>query len=183
MLSTLLACSTCLKTSHSNKPMNPAAWLLCTALAVTLPAQADTLTGRVVAIADGDTLTVLDAQHTQHRIRLAGIDAPEQRQPWGEQSKANLARMAFDQVVTVEWEKRDRYQRIVGKVLALGAFDTGLAQIDAGLAWHYKKYQGEQSPADREAYAAAEDQARASRRGLWQDSGAMPPWAWRKLPH
>lgn len=152
------------------------------ALALALPAQADTLTGRVIAIQDGDTLTVLDAQHTQHRIRLAGIDAPDKRQPWGEQSKANLGRLVFDQVVTVEWEKRDRYQRIIGKVLAPGAVDTGLAQIDAGLAWHYKKYQREQSPADREAYAAAEDQARAHRAGLWRDTAPTPPWEWRHPP-
>lgn len=166
--------------------MNPvarSAASLLLAFALTLSAQADYLTGRVVAIADGDTLTVLDAQHTQHRIRLAGIDAPEKRQPWGEQSKANLARLTFDQVVTVEWEKQDRYQRIIGKVLAPGAVDTGLAQIDAGLAWHYKKYQREQSPADREAYAAAEDQARGGRIGLWRDPDAIPPWTWRHSPH
>lgn len=85
-------------------------------LALSLSAHADTLLGRVVGVADGDTVTVLDAGHQQHKIRLQGIDAPEKAQPFGERSKQNLSRMVFGKDVRVEWEKRDRYGRIVGKV-------------------------------------------------------------------
>lgn len=152
---------------------------LLLALALTLPAHADTLNGRVTAIQDGDTLTVLDDQRQEHRIRLAAIDAPEKRQPWGEQSRANLARLVFGQAVTVEWQKRDRYQRIVGEVFDQTGADAGLAQLHAGLAWHYLRYAPGQSPSARAAYTSAEAAARATRAGLWTDAAPMPPWEWR----
>src|SRR5438874_2873964 len=84
---------------------------------VTLPGGAQTLTGRVVRIADGDTITVLDSTNTQHRIRLKGIDAPESHQAFGTQSKKNLSQMIFDQDVSVIYEKTDQYGRLVGKIL------------------------------------------------------------------
>ena len=65
-------------------------------------AHADTLTGRVVGVADGDTITVLDADRQQHKIRLGGIDAPEKAQPFGQRSKENLSRMVFGKDVRVE---------------------------------------------------------------------------------
>ena len=139
---------------------------------------ADTLTGEVVGIADGDTLTLLDATKTQHKIRLAGIDAPEKNQEFGERSKQNLAGLVFRKQVTVEWSKLDRYGRVIGKVL-IGSEDMCLAQVRAGLAWHYKAYQREQSRVDRERYAQAEDEARQGRRGLWRDPSPTPPWDFR----
>lgn len=154
--------------------------LLLVLALVTLPltASADWLEGTVVAIADGDTLTVLDATQTQHRIRLAGIDAPEKRQAFGNVSRQHLADAVFQRRVRVEYHKADRYGRLIGKVL-LGGQDLNLAQVTAGLAWHYKQYEREQSPDDRRTYAAAEDEARAARRGLWRDSAPVPPWEWR----
>ena len=136
------------------------------------------LAGLVVGIADGDTLTLLDAAHIQHKVRLAGIDAPEKRQAFGERSKQNLAGMVFRKQVTVEWTKRDRYGRVVGRVL-VGSEDACLTQVRAGLAWHYKAYELEQSPADRQRYAQAESDARASKRGLWRDAAPVPPWDFR----
>ena len=103
------------------------------------PAQAETLSGQVVKIADGDTLTVLDASKQQHRIRLTGIDAPERKQAFGTVSRQHLANLVFGRAVMVEWYKRDRYQRILGKVLVDGQ-DANLEQIRAGLAWHYKQF-------------------------------------------
>ena len=122
---------------------------------VTLPGGAQTFTGRVVRIADGDTITVLDSTNTQHRIRLQGIDAPESHQAYGNQSKQNLSAMIFDKDVTVIYEKIDQYGRIVGKILLDGK-DMNLEQVKAGLAWHYKEYEREQTPEDRELYARAE---------------------------
>src|SRR2546421_10842584 len=97
------------------------------------------LTGRVVRVADGDTVTILDSTNTQHRIRLQGIDAPESHQAFGAQSKQSLSQMIFDKNVSAEYEKTDRYGRIVGKILLDGT-DISLDQIRAGMAWHYKDY-------------------------------------------
>lgn len=147
-------------------------------LVLSVPCLADTLTGEVVGIADGDTLTLLDATKTQHKIRLSGIDAPEKKQPFGERSKQNLAALVFRKQVTVEWKKLDRYGRVIGKVFR-GKDDVCLAQVRAGMAWHYKTYEREQSRDDRESYAQAEDEARQNRRGLWRDPTPTPPWDFR----
>ncbi len=126
---------------------------------------ADTLTGKVVKITDGDTLYVLDANYEQHKIRLAGIDAPERKQAYGLASRKHLLSIVAGKQVTVEYQKRDRYGRIVGKVLFDG-IDVCLEQVKAGFAWHYKKYQNEQSSNDQRLYANAEIRAREERLGL-----------------
>ncbi|HEY3104062.1 MAG TPA: thermonuclease family protein [Pyrinomonadaceae bacterium] len=139
----------------------------------------DILTGRVVSVADGDTITVLDANNVQHRIRLSGIDAPESHQAFGTQSKKNLSELVFGRDVTVIYEKTDQYGRLVGKIIVEGK-DVNLAQVKSGMAWHYKEYQREQTPEDRELYARAEDEARAQHRGLWQDSNPVEPSQFRR---
>lgn len=146
-------------------------------LLIPLACWSATLTGRVVAVADGDTLTVLDADHQQHKIRLSGIDAPEKKQAFGAKSKEFLSHAVFGKNVEVEWTKLDRYQRKLGKVFATG--DVGLAQITQGLAWHYKKYEREQTAVDRATYAQAEIAARSSRVGLWADNNPVAPWDFR----
>src|SRR5256886_12827968 len=140
---------------------------------------AETMTGRVVRIADGDTITVLDAMNTQHRIRLQGIDAPESHQAFGTQSKKNLSDLIFDKEVTVVYDKIDQYGRLVGKIIFAGR-DINLEQVKAGMAWHYKQFEREQSPEDRELYAQAEDQARSARRGLWVDANPIEPGEFRR---
>lgn len=154
--------------------------VILTLLAGVSLAQADTLVGEVIGLADGDTVTVLDAQKTQHKIRLAGIDAPEKGMPWGQKSKEALSDRVFRRTVTVEWHKQDRYGRLIGKILVDGQ-DANLAQVEAGMAWHYKEYAQEQTPDDRSLYAQAELDARAARRGLWAEPDPIPPWAWRKM--
>lgn len=152
-----------------------AAALLLAALACT----AATIEGRVVGVADGDTITVLDASKVQHKIRLAGIDAPEKKQAFGQRSKQSLSDLVFNKAVTVETNKRDKYQREVGKVLVDGT-DANLEQVKRGMAWFYRQYQREQSPNDRRLYEAAEDAAKADKRGLWHDADPTPPWKFRK---
>jgi len=142
-------------------------------------ALADTLIGKVVGVADGDTITVLDEQQSQHKIRLAGIDCPEKAQPFGQNAKQSLSDLVFGRLVTVEWQKLDRYKRVLGKVLVEGR-DVNLEQVRLGLAWHYKKYDREQEPYDRASYSQAEIKARMSNRGLWSDPEPIPPWDWRK---
>jgi endonuclease YncB( thermonuclease family) len=153
--------------------------LLLLSLALLAPlACAETLTGRVVGIADGDTITVLDTSNQQHRIRLNGIDAPEKKQPFGSRAKQNLSSLAFGKDARVEWSKLDRYGRIVGKVIVDGQ-DVGLQQVQAGLAWWYRQYAREQSPQDQVNYARAEEAARLARLGLWSDAQSIPPWEYR----
>lgn len=142
-------------------------------------ASADTLNGTVIAVQDGDTITVLVGGNTQHRVRLAGIDAPEKGQPFGQQAKESLSALVGGRAVEVHWHKHDRYGRVVGKVVH-NSVDINLAQVDAGLAWHYLEYAREQSVADRALYAEAENRAREARLGLWRDAMPMPPWAYRR---
>jgi endonuclease YncB( thermonuclease family) len=151
-----------------------AALLLATAWCV----QAEVISGKVVRVADGDTITVLDEQMQQHKIRLAGIDAPERRQAFGQRSREFLSSLVAAQQVEVETEKTDKYGRSVGKVLLQGR-DMNLAVVAAGLAWHYKEYESEQSPSDRLLYANAEQEARVLRKGLWVDPAPEAPWDWR----
>lgn len=140
--------------------------------------QAGQVQGRVVGVADGDTVTVLDDHRVQHKVRLAGIDAPEKGMPYGQRSKQHLSDLVFGKTVTLEGDKVDRYGRTVAKVIVNGR-DVNLAQIAAGMAWHYKKYDREQSASDRTLYGAEELNARAARRGLWGDAQPVAPWDWR----
>ena len=141
---------------------------------------AGTLEGKVVGVADGDTITVLEANNTQHKIRLQGIDAPEKAQAFGQKSKQSLHQLIHNKQVSVEFQKKDKYGRIVGKVLHEGT-DVCLEQIKLGMAWHYKQYASEQSKEDRETYAQAELRAQSQKIGLWKETNAIPPWNFRKL--
>lgn len=149
------------------------------AVALTGMICATPVVGRVVGVADGDTLTVLDALKHQHKIRLSGIDAPEGGQAFGQRSKQSLSDCAFGKQVVVDGDMLDRYGRTVGKV-TVGSVDCNLRQLEFGMAWHFKKYANERPAAESKTYATAEDAARAAKRGLWVDTNAMPPWEWRK---
>lgn len=147
---------------------------------VALTSNAAELRGRVIGVADGDTVTVLDDAREQHKVRLSGIDAPERGQAFGDASKRNLSALAFNQTVTVEWHKRDRYGRLVGVVRVQPSDqDVGLAQVRAGMAWHYTAYAHEQSAEDQQLYSDAEAKARGVRSGLWRDPSPVPPWEQR----
>lgn len=114
---------------------------------------AEELAGRVVGVADGDTITMLDQERHEHKIRLAGIDAPEKHQAFGQRSKQALSDAVFNRMVTVDWSKRDKYGRLVGKIFLPGGVDANLRQIELGLAWHYRAYEREQLLADRQVRA------------------------------
>jgi endonuclease YncB( thermonuclease family) len=170
--------------SMTKLPMLVLAVVLCAG-----PVAAEVLLGRVVGVSDGDTITVLDDQRQAHKIRVAGIDAPEKAQPFGQRSKVNLSSLVFNRDVEVVGNKRDRYGRTVAKILVAESgctapdcpkiIDAGLMQVMAGLAWWYRAYAKDQSPQDRLRYEAAEADARQWQVGLWQDSGPTPPWEWR----
>jgi endonuclease YncB( thermonuclease family) len=140
---------------------------------------AATLVGHVVGVTDGDTITVLDSTQTQYKIRLAGIDAPEKKQAFGQASKKSLSDLVFDKVVSVEYQKEDRYGRIVGKVIVKG-LDANLEQVKRGMAWFYKKYQNELVQDDRLDYLHAQEAAEAGKLGLWADNEVIAPWDFRR---
>jgi len=136
------------------------------------------VTGKVVAVTGGDTITLLDAEKRQYRIRLDGIDAPEDDQAFGDRAKKSLSDLVLGKTVTVIGSKVDRSGRIVGKVTRADK-DIGLRQIERGMAWFYRKYANELSQADARIYEQAEADARAKNRGLWASPGPIPPWELR----
>jgi len=151
-------------------------------LLICLPSYAravDFIEGEVVAIADGDTLTVLDRDKRQHRVRLLGIDAPERGQDFGERSRQSLADLVFRKQVSVAVPKLDRYGRKLGKV-TVGRTDVNLEQLRAGMAWYYRQYESDVFREDRAVYDRAERDARAAKRGLWADPRPTPPWEFRR---
>ena len=137
------------------------------------------LHGRVVGVSDGDTMTIVDSSKQQHRIRLAGIDAPEMSQAYGRVSKANLSRLVYARDAAVYVTKTDRYGRLVGKIVVDGR-DAGLEQLRAGLAWFYTDYRSELSASNRSSYVSAARQAAAGHLGLMADPSRMPPWQYRR---
>lgn len=139
----------------------------------------EVLRGKVVSVADGDTLTLLDERTREQRIRLSGIDAPEKRQAFGERAKRALSEMAYQRPASAECYKVDRYRRRIC-VVRIDGMDVGLAMIEQGLAWWYREYAREQTAPERDDYEAAEDLAREQRRGLWRDATPLPPWEWRR---
>jgi endonuclease YncB( thermonuclease family) len=163
-----------------NAHFNLALFMVATILSVLFAAQvhAEILNGTVVGVADGDTVTVLDASRQQYKIRLMGIDAPEKKQAFGNKSKQALSDLVFNKQVSVEFNKTDKYGRTIGKILVDG-LDANLEQVKKGMAWHYKQYQKEQSSVDRTAYAKAEELAKAKKLGLWFDPSPTPPWDFR----
>lgn len=131
---------------------------------------------RVVKISDGDTITVIDENNVQTRVRLWGIDAPEKKQPFGEASRRHLAEKIAGENVRLESRGRDRYGRLLA-VVWLGNENQNLRQVRDGYAWHYVQYAKKATD-----YAAAEKQAREKRLGLWQEDDPTPPWTFRRRP-
>jgi len=137
-----------------------------------------TIEGQIVGITDGDTVKVLTAEKRLYIIRLAGIDAPEHNQDFGNRSKEYLSSLIYGQTVRIDATKIDKYGRTLGQIY-FGAKDINLEIVKAGLAWHYKKYEVEQTEKDRKLYADAEIQARKQKVGIWSMPHPTPPWEFR----
>lgn len=158
-------------------PRSPLAVLAAVMLlAAVSAASAAEITGRVVGITDGDTLTVLDGAQRQVKVRLAEIDTPEAGQPYGDHARQALAALVFGKAVRVEAEDSDRYGRLIGRVRA-GAVDVNAEMVRQGAAWVYRQYSRDP------ALLRLEGEAQAARRGVWALPGAqrVPPWQWRAL--
>ncbi|WP_288841844.1 thermonuclease family protein [uncultured Deefgea sp.] len=134
---------------------------------------AQTLTGQVIGVSDGDTATVLTNDRKPIKIRLAQIDAPEKAQAFGERSKQSLSDLIYGKNVSVEVETTDKYGRTVGKIM-VGNVDANLEQVKRGMAWFYVQY-GRDS-----LYRDAESKAKSAKIGLWSENSPVPPWEWRR---
>lgn len=145
-----------------------------TALILTLLLTTDpqTLEGRVVHIADGDTMVIL-VDKQEIKIRLHGIDAPESGQPWGNQAKERLKELCHGENVTVVTHGQDRYARTIGEVFIHGE-SVNQTMVKEGLAWQYRQYDKSKALAD------LEKSARLAHLGLWADDNPIEPWVWRK---
>ena len=132
------------------------------------------LTGKVVGVADGDTLTVLTPQKRQVKVRLDQIDAPENGQAWGQRSRQTLSRYAYGKTVRVEVSGKDRYGRSIGRVSS-GGVDVNEAMVRDGAAWAYRDY------LEDKTLLRVERDARDARRGLWSQPSSQitAPWAYR----
>lgn len=137
------------------------------------PAQSEVITARIVGVHDGDSITALAAGNQQIKVRLDGIDAPELKQPFSQQSKAALSALVFGKVVSLHITGRDRYKRTLAVVMA-GGVNVNRELVRLGLAWRYEAYSKDP------ALLAAQNSAKAAKRGLWADGEPLAPWEWRK---
>lgn len=131
-----------------------------------------TLHGHVVAIHDGDTVTVMIAEKERVKIRLAEIDAPELKQSYGEDAHKALVELIGDKDVSVDVQTKDRYGRSVGRIW-LGERDVNFLMVSKGAAWCYRQY------LKRKECLPLEEKAKAEKLGLWTGT-PVPPWEWRK---
>jgi len=145
------------------------AWLLLEAASALA---GPSFSGRVSAVLDGDSITVVETGQREVQVRLAQIDAPEHGQADWQASRQSLSDLLLGRAVTVERVDADRYGRVVGRVWADGA-DASLEQVRRGMAWVYRQYATDQ------AYFGAEEEARKERRGLWSQPHPVPPWRFR----
>ena len=133
------------------------------------------ITGKVVGVSDGDTITVLQ-DRTQYKIRLYGIDCPEFHQDFGTRAKQFTSDQVFKKTVRVVQKDMDRYGRVVGIVYA-GDICLNEEIVRSGFAWMYQQYCKE--PVCQE-WKAIEAQVRESRIGLWSHPDPIPPWDYRR---
>lgn len=137
------------------------------------------ISGKVIKVTDGDTINIRDNDNKTHKIRLAGIDAPEMSQPYGEESRTQLLGLVYGKEVVIQTKKKDRYGRIIGTIYHDGK-DVNLIQVQAGMAWWYEYYKDQQSPEDQRLYSTSHERAKKGKVGLWEDPLAMNPYKWRK---
>ncbi|OGT90173.1 MAG: hypothetical protein A2286_06620 [Gammaproteobacteria bacterium RIFOXYA12_FULL_61_12] len=130
------------------------------------PCRAAVMSGWVVWVVDGDTLHLMDEAGERHRIRLSGINAPEKDKPFAQGARDQLVSLVQGKRVSVYWDKVDKYERIVGKVVSEGR-DINLALIRTGYALWYRRFAQEQNPVDQMLYENAEQAAKREGAGLW----------------
>lgn len=136
-----------------------------------------TLQGQVVAVISGDTIRVRDDKKVQHTVRLAGLDAPEKFQTYGQRSLDSLRELVFQRYVVVEVARQGASPRV--GLVRFGARDINLEQLQLGGAWYAASHAPDLPAATRQAYADAQEDARQRRVGLWREKSPIPPWEFR----
>ena len=144
-------------------------------------------TAKVQRVVDGDTIYVVDNFGQKFKVRLTGIDAPEKNQTYGLASTYELTEILINKWVLLKSKpskgnpySTDRYNRVLAKII-LDGLDINLFQVSRGYAWHFKRYQKQQSPLDRKLYSQAELNAKKNKLGLWSEKKPIAPWKWRKI--
>jgi endonuclease YncB( thermonuclease family) len=132
------------------------------------------ITGKVVAVSDGDTFTLLLQGSEQEKVRLYGIDCPEKNQPFGQRAKQRLSEMIFGKEVRIDRTDKDRYGRTIAKVWTPEGTLVNEMLLSEGLAWHYDQYD------KNEDWEQLEEKAHKKRAGLWSEPNPVAPWEWRK---
>jgi endonuclease YncB( thermonuclease family) len=142
--------------------------------ALVLPAAAETFSGKVVAVSDGDTITVLYGR-VGKKVRLDGIDAPERKQDYGTRARQFVGSKVFGKTVQIDFKGTDRYGRLIGLVVLPDKTILNHEIVRNGLAWWYRKYAPDDHLLER-----LEADACSARRGLWQQANPTPPWEFRR---
>lgn len=156
-------------------PLRHCLWLLTVVSCAPAPsASQSALSGKVVSIADGDTITILTASKKQVKVRFWGIDAPERKQAYGTKARQFTSDLVLGKTVEIEKKDTDQYGRTVGVVFAKGR-NVNLAILEAGMGWWYKQYAKKATE-----FENAERKARGKRMGLWGDKNPTAPWDYRK---
>lgn len=169
LLNLLVGCQNLLQ----NRPLNQPVGIANTLPGVTDPSQMEFLVGRVVRVSDGDTVTVLDANNTQHRVRLAQIDAPESKQAFSMVSKKALSELIAAKEVVVKIDGIDRYKRVLGEIF-IDDKNVNLYMVRNGFAWAYTQYVSDNN------YFNAQEAGQREKLGLWSDPHPMAPWDYRR---
>ncbi len=136
------------------------------------------LSGLCIGVSDGDTFTILTEKKKEYKIRLLHVNCPEKGQPFGKNAKQFTADFCFKRQVKIHYNPKkstDRNGRVLGVAYNDGGEELNIKLVEAGLAWHFKRYSKE------ERYGQAEVVAREAGLGLWADKGAITPWEWRKI--
>jgi micrococcal nuclease len=147
--------------------------ILLLAFSASVVAQVSILSGRVIRVADGDTLTILTPENEKIRVRLVDIDAPEKKQAFGTRSKHALSDLCLGVDAIVSIRGYDHYKRALGLV-SCGGTIANQRQVETGMAWVYQKYSNDPKLLEME------EEARQARRGLWSEPSPIPPWEFRK---
>lgn len=135
---------------------------------------AQTLTGKVVGVMDGDTFKLLTADSTLVKVRLANIDCPEKKQSFSARAKEFTSDAVFGKTVTINILKTDRYRRYISNVIYNDSLSLCHELVKNGLAWHFVRYSKDVQ------LQQLEDKARNDKVGLWQDPNPIAPWEWRE---
>lgn len=147
--------------------------LIMTLFIVTL-SFATIIKGKVIKVADGDTITILEENGDKTRVRFYGIDAPEKKQNYGIKSLDVLKNLIDKKEVEIEVKDKDQYGRVVG-IVYYDKKNINLYMLETGNAWWYKQYSKHNIE-----FKIAEEKAKLEKLGLWKEKNPTPPWIYRK---